>query len=105
MVWPNTNICRPNPGGESQESAEFQRQMEELRQRERAAVRRQVSQFIFYYFFASKTFVPKIINQKFYFSNKRGRSSRKWRWTDVTNVIVISAGRMAVTMLIKTNFW
>ena len=37
MVWPNTNSCRPNPG-ESQESAEFQRQMEELRQRERAAL-------------------------------------------------------------------
>ena len=44
MVWPNTNSCRPNPGGESQESAEFQRQMEELRQREQAALQRQVSQ-------------------------------------------------------------
>ena len=59
MVWPNTNSCRPNPGGESQESAEFQRQMEELRQRERAAVRRQVSQFIFIIFFCFKNFCAK----------------------------------------------
>ena len=52
MVWPNTNSCRPNPGGESQESAEFQRQMEELRQRERAALQRQVSQnFLFNFLF------------------------------------------------------
>ena len=54
MVWPNTNSCRPNPGGESQESAEFQRQMEELRQRERAALQRQVSQFCIIIFLCSK---------------------------------------------------
>ena len=59
MVWPNTNSCRPNPGGESQESAEFQRQMEELRQRERAAVRRQVSQFIFITFLLQKLLCQK----------------------------------------------
>ena len=56
MVWPNTNSCRPNPGGESQESAQFQRQMEELRQRERAALQRQVSQFCIIIFLCSKTF-------------------------------------------------
>ena len=62
MVWPNTNSCRPNPGGESQESAEFQRQMEELRQRERAALQRQVSQFFIIIFLCSKKNVlPKII--------------------------------------------
>ena len=60
MVWPNTNSCRPNPGGESQESAEFQRQMEELRQRERAALQRQVSQFFIIIFLCSKkTFCQK----------------------------------------------
>ena len=59
MVWPNTNSCRPNPGGESQESAEFQRQMEELRQRERAALQRQVSQNCFLLFFCSENVFAK----------------------------------------------
>lgn len=59
MVWPNTNSCRPNPGGESQESAEFQRQMEELRQRERAALQRQVIQNFLLVLFVSKTFCAK----------------------------------------------
>ena len=58
MVWPN-NTCRPNPGGESQESAEFQRQMEELRQRERAALQRQVIQNFLLVVFVSKTFCAK----------------------------------------------
>ena len=103
MVWPNTNSCRPNPGGESQESAEFQRQMEELRQRERAALQRQVSQFFIIIFLFKKRFA-KNNNLKYYYSNLRGRNSRKWRWTDVTNVIVILARRMVVTMLTKTDF-
>ena len=67
MVWPN-NTCRPNPGGESQESAEFQRQMEELRQRERAALQRQVSQFFIIIFLFKKRFA-KNNNLKYYYSN------------------------------------
>lgn len=59
MVWPNTNSCRPNPGGESQESAEFQRQMEELRERERAALQRQVIHNFLLVLFVSKTFCAK----------------------------------------------
>ena len=59
MVWPNTNSCRPNPGGESQESAEFQRQMEELRERERAALQRQVIHNFLSILFVSKTFCAK----------------------------------------------
>ena len=58
MVWPN-NTCRPNPGGESQESAEFQRQMEELRERERAALQRQVIHNFLLVLFVSKTFCAK----------------------------------------------
>lgn len=74
MVWPNTNSCRPNPGGESQESAEFQRQMEELRQRERAALQRQVSQFcIIIFFFVQKRF-DKIIMKNFITATSEGET-------------------------------
>ena len=76
MVWPNTNSCRPNPGGESQESAEFQRQMEELRQREQAALQRQVSQNLFIFFLFQRRFVLKIII-KFSFSATSEGETRK----------------------------
>ena len=74
MVWPNTNSCRPNPGGESQESAEFQRQMEELRQRERAALQRQVSQFFIIIFLCSKNVLTKIIMKNFITATSEGET-------------------------------
>ena len=76
MVWPNTNSCRPNPGGESQESAEFQRQMEELRQRERAALQRQVSQNFLFNFLFQKCFVAKIINKIFISATSEGETRK-----------------------------
>ena len=69
MVWPN-NTCRPNPGGESQESAEFQRQMEELRQRERAALQRQVIQNFLLVLFCFKNVLCQKIKNNFVFQQQ-----------------------------------
>ena len=76
MVWPNTNSCRPNPGGESQESAEFQRQMEELRQREQAALQRQVSQNLFKFILFQRRFVLKIIIKFFISATSEGETRK-----------------------------